>query len=370
WDWNHSGNSRWNTQAAIKDISDTDQIGVDEIELELKPQAELLGLNLAQVMAQVRAGFFGEEIQRLQRGSDEVKVWVRYPKNSRRSIDQLMEMRINDGRGNNYLLSDIAIAKFNTATLAINRLEGKREIRVEANVANAMVSAPAVIGEIETQYIPKVLANYPSVSYSIEGQSRESAKLGATGAIVGPIVLLFIFALIILNFNSLYQAIIVFSLFPFALTGVILGHYLQAVPLNVFSFIGTIALIGVFVNNSLVFISTLNQHLKAGIEWKNALIETASSRFRPILLTTVTTVAGLAPLIASNSVGAQFLKGPAISISYGLVFGLLNILILLPALLHLFNGFRITAFNLFRKDKLSAEQVEPAVRSLRYQMNE
>lgn len=357
------------TRTDIKDISDTDQLGVQELILRPKPEAELLGLSLGQIMAQVRAAFFGEEAQSLQRGEDEVKIWVRYPKEGRTKEEQLTNMRISDGRGNSYLLSDLVNIEERIGSLSINHLDGKREIRVEANVASIDVSAPGVIAEIEAEYLPGIMAQYPSVSYSVEGQNRSSFKMMGAISVVGPVILLFIFALIVLNFNSFSQAILVFSLFPFALIGVILGHLLQGQSLNIFSFVGTIALIGVFVNNSLVFISSLNQRLQDGENWKEALYKTASTRFRPILLTTVTTVAGLGPLIASNSLGAQFLKGPAIAIAYGLSFGLFNVLLLLPAMLHLFNGARVGVFNLFHKEKTSPEQVEPAVQALRYKID-
>ncbi len=352
----------------IKDISDSDQLGVQESVIQLKPEAELLGLSLDQVMGQIRSGFFGQEVQSLQRGEDEVKIWVRFPREGRSSTDQLLNMRIRDSGGNSYLLSDLVTIENQIGALTVNHLEGRREIRLEANVATQDVSAPVVIGEIEADYLPEILATYPSVTYSVEGQNRDSFKMTNAIVTVGPIILLFIFALIVLNFNSFSQAIIVFSLFPFALIGVIMGHWIQGEALNIFSFVGTIALIGIFVNNSLVFISTLNQRLVDGDNWKTALRETAATRFRPILLTTVTTVAGLGPLILSNSIGAQFLKGPAIAIAYGLAFGLFNVLILLPALLHLFNGIRLQSFNLFHKEKRTPEQVEPAIRSMQHQI--
>ncbi len=354
----------------IKDISDADEVGVQELILRTKPEAELLGLRLGQIMGQVRAAFFGEEVQTLQRGENEVKVWVRYPRDGRSRRDQLMNMRISDGSGNSYLLRDIVDIEDRVGSLTINHLDGRREIRVEANIASADVSAPQVITEIETQYLPEIMAKYPSVTYSVEGQNRSSFKLIGAMSVVGPIIMIFIFALIVINFNSFSQAFLVFALFPFALIGVVLGHLLQGEALNIFSFVGTIALIGVFVNNSLVFMSTLNQRLEEGDNWIDAMKETASSRFRPILLTTITTVAGLGPLIASSSLGAQFLKGPAIAIAYGLSFGLFNVLFLLPALLHLFNGVRVKTYNLFHKEKAQPEQVEPAVRSMRFRVQE
>ncbi len=354
----------------VKDISDSDELGVQEMIIRQKPEAELLGLSLGQIMAQVRSGFFGQEVQSLQRGKEEVKIWVRYPREGRSRKEQLRNMRISDGRGNSYLLDDLVNIQERTSSLSINHLEGDREIRVEANVANIDVSAPKVIGEIEQQYMPAIQKQYPSVEYSVEGQNRQSFKMLGAIQVVGPIILLFIFALIVFNFNSFSQAILVFSLFPFALIGVILGHWIQGENLNIFSFVGTIALIGVFVNNSLVFISTLNQQLKEGVSWQEALRNTASSRFRPILLTTITTVAGLGPLLASDSLGAQFLKGPAIAIAYGLSFGLFNVLLLLPSILQLFNGFRVRMYNLFHKDKARPEQVEPAVKALQYEIQE
>ena len=350
----------------IKDISDSDQLGVQEMILRTKPEAELLGLSLGQIMANVRAAFFGEEVQSLQRGEDEVKIWVRYPKEGRTKKEQLMNMRINVPNGNTYLLSDLVDVEERIGSLAINHLEGQREIRVEANVANLNISAPQVISAIEQEYLTAIVDKYPSVTYSLEGQNRMSFKMVGAISIVGPVILLFIFGLIVLNFNSFSQAFIVFLLFPFALIGVILGHWAQGLSLNIFSFVGTIALLGVFVNDSLVFISTLNNKLKEGEDWGEALMDTAKIRFRPILLTTVTTVAGLAPLIFSTSLGAQFLKGPAISMAYGLSFGLFNILLLLPALLHTFNGLRVRVFNLFHRERATSEQVEPAIKALRH----
>ncbi|MEN0004949.1 MAG: efflux RND transporter permease subunit [Bacteroidota bacterium] len=362
--------AKFATRTDVKDISDNDQLGVKQLILKLKPEASTLGLSLGQIMGQVRAGFFGVEVQSLQRGEDEVKVWVRYPRSGRSDENQLNNMMIGDGRGNSYQLSNLVQIEDKKGSLAINHLEGRREIRVEANVGSIDVSAPVVIGEIEQQYMPDILAQYPSVDYSIEGQNRQSFKMLGAIQIVGPIILLFIFGLIVLNFNSFSQAFLVFSIFPFALIGVVIGHWLQGLPLNIFSFVGTIALIGVFVNNSLVFISTLNQKLQEGETWKTALSQTAASRFRPILLTTITTVAGLAPLIASTSVGAQFLKGPAIAIAYGLSFGLFNVLLLLPAILHLYNGLRVSSKQLIKRQPITPEEVEPAIKALRYQIQD
>jgi multidrug efflux pump subunit AcrB len=352
----------------LKDVADNDRTGAKELYIELLPNAELLGLSLADVMNQVRSGFFGIEAQRLQRDDKEVKVWVRYDEEGRASVEQLQQMRIRTPNGGAYPLNEIASLSFQEAALSIQHLDGQREIRIDANISDASVSAPAVIAGINSDIIPPILDNYPSVTYSLEGQNRNSAKIGEAAAIIGPIILLLMLALIVLNFNSFSQLLIVFGLFPFALIGVIWGHWLQNTAMSIFSIIGTIALIGVFVNNSLVLISTFNDKLKTGISVAEAMKETLRSRFRPILLTTITTVAGLAPLILGNSIGSQFLKGPAIAIAYGLSFGIFNVLILLPALVLSVNQFRRLSYNLFHKVKATPEQVEPAVKQQQFLM--
>jgi multidrug efflux pump subunit AcrB len=356
--------------ADVKDVSDNDMQGKQELHLSLKPQAELLGLSLGQVMNQVRGGFFGMQAQSLQRNDNEVEVWVRYPQDGRNTKEALLNMRISGPQGNTYFLKDIASVESTEGTLVINHLEGQREIRVEANVASSEVSAPRAIAHIEGQILPDIMQKYPSVSYSVEGQNRQSFKLINTITQVGSIILLFVLALIIINNDSFSQGLLVFGLFPFALIGVIIGHWIHGEALNIFSLIGTIALLGVFVNNALVFISTLNDMLKEGTDFLTAIIESARSRFRPILLTTITTIAGLGPLIGSSSVGAQFLKGPAIAMAYGLGFGLFNVLILLPLLLVVFNRVRLLWHNSIRKRQLSPAEAEPAVQKLKYTIQE
>lgn len=358
------------TRKDIKDVSDTDQAGVQEAVIRLRPNGERLGLTLASVMNQVRSAFFGIEAQSLQRGDEEVEVWVRYPAAERQSERQLADMRITTPNGGSYPLQEIAYFDYGTANQVINRLEGEREIRVEANVADALVSAPKVIGELTEGPLAQISQKFPTVSWSAEGQSRESDKMGGGAGLVFPVIMLLMLALIVFAFNSFSQALMTFVLYPFAFIGVILGHWIQGEPLNVFSIIGTIALIGVFTNNSLVLIATLNQLLEEGMGFYAAIKEATVSRFRPILLTTVTTVAGLAPLLASDSLGAQFLKGPAIAMAYGLSFGLLNVLFLLPALLVVVNGGRrlVKRVSTLNKVRATPEQVEPAVRAKAFRL--
>ncbi|MCL3780433.1 efflux RND transporter permease subunit [Prolixibacteraceae bacterium JC049] len=348
---------------SVSDVSDTDKSGILEYRISLRPNAEAVGLTLGDVMRQVRSGFFGIEAQSLQRGDEEVEVWVRYPKMDRQSKAQLLDMRISTPSGDQIPLRELANIDDEIGTLSIDHIDGIREVRVEANVANKNVSAPKAIMDIEENIIPTILEKYPSVSYSIEGQARQSSNLMNTILVVGPLTLFFIFALIVFNCNSFSQAITIFSLFPFTLIGVIIGHYIHGMALNIFSLIGTIALIGVFVNNALVFTSTLNEQLAEGADFKTILKETAFSRFRPIILTSITTIAGLAPLISSGSLSALFLKGPAIAVAYGLLFGIFNVLFLMPTFLITLNKLRYKWHKFFnRKSNKTAIDLEPAVR--------
>ena len=354
----------------IKDVADTDQQGVQEAIIRLNPAGEQLGLSLAGVMAQVRTAFFGQEVQSLQRGDEEVEVWVRYPRVERESEASLLDMRIAAPGGGSFPLSEVAYLDYGTGNQSIKRLKGEREIRVEANVANIGVSAPAVIGALQSGPLAEIESKYPGVTWSAEGQSRESEKMGGGAGLVFPIVLIIMLALIVIAFNSFSQALLTFGLYPFAFIGVIVGHWIQGEALNVFSIIGTIALIGVFTNNSLVLVSTFNQLLEDGEGFFEALKQATVSRFRPILLTTVTTVAGLAPLLASSSLSAQFLQGPAIAMAYGLSFGLFNVLFLLPALLVIMNQGRrfLKRVKTLNRVKATPAEVEPAVRAKAYQV--
>ncbi|MEM6830922.1 MAG: efflux RND transporter permease subunit, partial [Bacteroidota bacterium] len=358
-----------NAHPDVKDVSDNDMQGIKELHVKLKPKAELLGLNLSTVMAQIRAGFFGAEAQSLQRGDDEIEVWVRYTQEERSAAENLLSMQIRTSQGN-FFLKDVAEVEQKTGTLTINHTAGVRSILVEANVANLNVSAPQAIANIEQTILPGILDKYPSVSYTVEGQNRMSFKLLGAISTVGPIILLFIFALIVINCNSFSQALMVFSLFPFTLIGVILGHWVHGTPLSIFSMIGTIALIGVFVNDKLVLLSTMNDNLREGTSFSEALIKTAKTRFRPVMITSITTIAGLAPLIFSGSLSAQFLKGPAISIAYGMAFGLFNVLLLLPVFLVFFNRMRQVWFSLWNHQVYTKEEVEPAIRKMKYIIND
>jgi multidrug efflux pump subunit AcrB len=344
----------------LKDIVDNNQEGLKEIEVELKPKAYNLGLTLNDVIGQVRQGFFGAEAQRIQRGEDEVRIWVRYGQQDRSDISDLADMRIRTSNGQTIPLSDIATFNTERGVININRIEGAREVRIEGDVSSDEVSISDVTSDVREIILPEVLKDFPGVVASFEGQEREQAKTAKSMQLVLPIVGLMMLFVIILTFKSVSQALIVFALLPFGFIGVGVGHFIHGLPISLFSILGVIALIGIFVNDALVFITAFNERIKAGIPQEQAVIETGRSRFRPILLTSITTIAGLAPLILEQSFQAQFLIPMAISVAYGLLFGTFVLLVLIPALLMITNRIKRTAIHLYTGEKVSREYVEPA----------
>jgi len=351
--------------AELRDVVDTDLEGVREIRLKLKDKAYLLGLNPASIMQQVRQGFFGYEVQRLQIKEDEVKVWVRYDDETRGSIYNLEEMYIRAPQGGKYPLRELADYTIERGSLTINHLDGEREIKVEADLADPNGSAPDMIALVRDEVLPPILADYPSVSFLFEGQNREAQKTIVSARKTFPLILVLIILVITFTFRSFYQAVVIFTLIPLSLVGVAWGHYLHGIPLSIFSFLGIIALIGVIVNDSLVLVSKMNNYLKEGLPFHDAVFQAGLSRFRAILLTSATTIAGLAPLILEKSVQAQFLIPMAISLAYGIMMATFLTLILLPVLLSYLNHAKIYGLWFWRGKKPNHEEVEPAIIELK-----
>lgn len=327
--------------AELINVESSDQEGLREINLKLNEKGRLLGLTLQQVIGQVRQGFFGAEVQRLQRGEDEVKVWVRYDEEDRTSISQLENMYIRTNQGQTIPLKEIATLEMGRGLITINHLDRKREIRIQADAANAKVSTQDVLARIQTIILPEVLEKYPTVSVSFEGQSRENDKFANSIFQVGPLVVFIMVLLIILTFRSISQTFALLGVIPFAFIGVFWGHYLFDKPFSIIlSGLGVLALIGILVNDGLVLISQYNILVKEGKNYREALYEAALSRFRPIFLTSLTTIAGLSPLILEKSLQAQFLIPMAITIAFGLAVATLLILVSLPSFLLMGNAIK------------------------------
>ena len=314
--------------------------------------------------------FFGLQAQRFQRGQDEIKVWVRYERESRSSISNLFNMRILTPTGARVPLSEIAYYDIQRGEISINHIDGKRQIKVEADMINSKESASDAIAEIRENIFPKIQAKYPSVSAMYEGQNREAAKTGKSARMVVPIILFLIYAIIAFTFRSYEQPILLLMMIPFSLIGVAWGHWIHGLPVNMLSFLGIIALIGIVVNDGLVLIEKFNANLRRGLKFNDAIIEAGKSRFRPILLTSVTTVAGLAPLIFETSRQAQFLIPMAISVAYGIIIATFLTLLMLPLLLSVGNSLRTNIAWLITGTKPEKEEVERTIKELKAAENE
>ena len=348
----------------LKDVSDNDPTGIKEIKLQLKEKAYLLGLNLNSVMAQIRSGFFGRQVQRFQRGRDEIKVWVRYDKSNRKSIQQMDDMQIITPTGSRVALSEIATYSIARGEVAINHLEGIREIRVDANLKDPKGSATDILEAIQVNIMPQIQAKYPSIKALYEGQNREVQKITRSTNAILPIVLFLIYVIIGFTFRSYSQSFLLFLMVPFSLVGVAWGHYVHGFSLSALSWLGVVTLIGIVVNDGLVLIGKFNQLLRAHLPFEEALLEAGKSRFRAIFLTSITTIVGLAPIMFETSRQAQFVIPIAISIAYGIFMATFLTLFMLPMLLSVSNGVKVYWKWLISGKKPKREEVERAVKEM------
>ncbi len=350
----------------LKDVTDNDPAGIKEITIQLKDNGYALGLDLQYIISQVRSGFFGVQAQRFQRGQDEIRIWVRYKKEDRSSITQLEDMKISLPNGERVPLKEIADYTVERGEVLINHLDGRREIQVSADLKNPQdTSATDIMLDLQQNIIPQIQAKYPTISPSYEGQNREASKLSASLASAGIPILILIYMTIAFTFRSFSQPVLLILLVPLSITGVAWGHWIHNFPLNILSILGIIALIGIMVNDGLVLIGRFNNNLRQGMSFDSALINAGKSRFRAIFLTSVTTVAGLGPLLLEKSRQAQFLKPMAISVSYGIAFATLLTLIVLPIFLSFSNQIKVYLKWLSSGDFPTKEAVERALTELK-----
>lgn len=351
--------------STLQDVSLGSKEGRREIDITLKPRAYSLGLTLRDVAGQVRQGFFGQEVQRIQRGQDEVRVWVRYSQEDRSSLGFLDRMSIRTQDGAEYPFGELAEYTLKRGITSISHLDKKRELTVEADLSDASLDLPPILAEIREEVVPRILAQVQGVTVSYEGQSRDQAKTGASFQRTFPLAFAGMFILLILVFRSYLQAGLIFGLIPFGVIGAFWGHGIQGVQVNTLSVYGILALTGIIVNDSIVLVDRINRNLRSGMLLFDSVFDAGVSRLRPILLTTFTTAFGLAPLIFETSRQAQFLIPMAISMAYGLVFGTFLILVVLPASYMVANRMRVFWMKLYHGQDVTPEEVEPAVMELK-----
>jgi multidrug efflux pump subunit AcrB len=316
----------------VIDISDSFRGGKPEIKLDILPEAESLGLSLQALGRQVRQAFFGEEAQRLQRGRDEVRVMVRYPEDERRSIGDLENMRIRTPEGAEVPFSEVARADVGRGFASITRADRQRTINVTAEVDETVTNANEVLADLQEGFLPNLLGRYRGVSYSLEGEQQNQVE--AMGALGKGFVaaLLMIYVLMAAPFKSYLQPLIVMSAIPFGIVGAVWGHAIMGLSMSILSMCGLVALAGVVVNDALVLVDFINHHRDQGFSRKQAVLEAGVTRFRPILLTSLTTAAGVTPLMLEKSVQAQFLIPMAVALAYGVLFATFITLALVPAI--------------------------------------
>ena len=344
--------SRLTEYAGVYEISDSFRAGKEEMQLGIRPAAETLGLTLQDLGRQVRQAFYGEEAQRIQRGRDDIRVMVRYPRDDRRSLGDLENMRIRTPNGAEVPFSQVAQVEPGRGYASIKRVDRNRAVNVTASVDPAVTSSNAVITDLRERILPEVLADYPGVSYTFEGAQAEQAD--AIGGLQRGFVLalLMIFALLAVPLRSYVQPLIIMAAIPFGLVGAIWGHIVMGLDVTMMSMFGLVALTGVVVNDSLVMVDFINRARKVHTDvgrrvrkeggtqpdrdefdstgLKLAIREAGSNRFRPILLTSLTTFFGLAPLMLERSMQAAFLVPMAVSLAFGVLFATFITLILVP----------------------------------------
>ena len=317
--------------AGVYDIADDFDAGRPELQIELLESARPLGITTEALATQVRAAFYGYEARKIQRGREDVKVMVRYPPSYRRNLYDVESMYLKTPGGDMVPFREVARLHEGTGFATIHRQDQLRTVKVLADVDENVTNSERVIAQLSAEF-DQVRAEYPGIKLKFGGQKLESARSFGSLRHLSVFALLMIYVILAALFRSYTQPLIVMSIVPFGAIGAVLGHLVFGYPLTMLSMIGMVALTGIVVNDSMILVSFINRRLEAGDSVLEAIVEGGKSRLRPILLTTATTVLGLAPLMLETSFQARFLIPMAISISAGLIFATALTLVAVPAL--------------------------------------
>ncbi|AQQ00348.1 acriflavine resistance protein B [Pseudoalteromonas aliena] len=321
--------TRLATYPTVFDIADSMSDGKEELQIELTQQGLALGLNRVNVAGQVRNSFFGSQVQRIQRGRDDVRVMVRLPIDERRSVADLQNILINTPNGGSVPLSHVATLTAGQSPSTINRIDRYRTLNVTADIEKSNTNMTILQADL-AQYLDELMQQYPGVDYKLEGEAKEQRE--SFGSLAWALVFVFfiIYALLAIPFKSYLQPIIVMSVIPFGMIGAVVGHWIMGMDLTIMSLLGMLALIGVVVNDSLVLVDFINKKRSEGGELLEAVKLAGASRFRPVMLTSLTTFIGLMPLLFEKATQAQFLIPMAVSLGFGIIFATFITLLLVP----------------------------------------
>ncbi len=314
----------------VFDIKDNFTGGKEELNISLNERATALGLNLSTIANQVRGSVFGIEAQRIQRGREEVRVMVRLPKEHRSSLQDLENLNIRSAQSDNPIpLTDVAVITPKISPTTLHRLNRKAILNVSADVNKQQADVPAITRNIR-QFLEQEVALDPNLKFEFKGEAEEQTKSNEGFKTGGILVLIAIYALLAIPFKSYGQPLIVMSIIPFSAIGAILGHIITGYNISILSLVGLMALLGVVINDSLVLVDYINRSRAKGVEVYEAVLNSGAARFRPVMLTSITTFAGLTPLLLDNSTQSEFLKPMAISLGFGILFATVITLIIVP----------------------------------------
>ena len=347
---------RMNAYEGLYDIRNSYERGRPEIRLDLKPQAESLGLSLQDLGSQVRAGFYGSEVQRIQRGQDEVKVMVRFPRDQRDSVGYLNNMKIRAPDGSRVPFHAVASIEMAESPAFIQRFDRERAVQVSAEVDKEHYEPGKIQADILKKELPQVLEQFPGVRSRLSGSSQQAVEVQRDLVRGASLAIFLIYALMAIPLKSYSQPFIIMSVIPFGVIGALVGHLMLGIPVSMVSYFGIIALSGVVVNDSLILVDFVNRARAQGAPLVQAVQDAARSRFRAILLTSLTTFLGLAPIaIFEKSLQAQLVIPMAASLAFGILFATVITLFLIPALYLMLDDFlqwRKQALNHFTPERL------------------
>lgn len=324
--------SRLTQYPGVFDIRDDSSPGKWEYQLRVKEKAISMGVTAGDLAETVRASYYGEEVMRLQRGRHEVKLMVRYPDEQRRSLADFDEIRVRAGDGTERPLTELADVTIDRGFSEINRVDQLRSITITADLDDTRANASRIVRDLQTNFMPGLFAEYPEVRVRWEGQREESDESMQSLAVGFLLAIFGMYCLLTLEFRSYFQPFLILSIIPFGFMGAIWGHALMGLPLTIFSMFGLVSLTGVVVNDSIVMVDFINQRLEAGTPLSTSLLEAGRRRFRPVLLTSLTTVAGLAPMLVETSFQAQVLVPMAATLAFGLMASTVLVLITVPTI--------------------------------------
>ena len=316
----------------VQDITDSFRSGKQEAKLSLLPEGRQLGLTLNDLARQARQAFYGEEVQRVQRGVEDMRVMVRYPEAERRSLGDLEDMRIRAADGTEIPFAAVAEIELGRGYSTITRVDRQRVVTVSADVDRDVVTPEAVLRTLEAVALPGILSGYRGIGYSLTGEQEQSAESFAGLFNFIPVALLMIYALLAIPLRSYVQPLVIMSIIPFGALGALIGHVIMGWSVTFTSIIGLIAMAGVIINSSLVLVDYINRQRRMGVDVRVAVQRAGIVRFRPILITSSTTFAGLMPLMLNNNPATSFFVPMAISLAWGVLFATGITLFLVPCL--------------------------------------